>query len=223
MQAEYKRGSVIANCATCSAARSTFEFRTSSGEFGAIIRDEPHYYNGQSYSRILYILTRCANCRQGGLATVHDNGTVELGKMEAFYPVSIELANLPEGIPNGIVSEFREAELCAAHSAWRASSAMFRSALEKTLVENGYASGTLQNKVDQAAEDGIITEARRKRAHDEIRVLGNDVLHDPWHEISSEEVEASHHYAQRILEDFYDDRESVENILLNNKQIRKTE
>jgi hypothetical protein len=37
----------------------------------------------------------------------------------------------------------------------------------------------------------------------------SDVLHDEWRAISLEDVEAAHHYVQRILEDFYDDRESV--------------
>ncbi len=35
------------------------------------------------------------------------------------------------------------------------------------------------------------------------------MLHDDWHEIPEEDVEAAKHYCQRILEDFYDDREPV--------------
>jgi hypothetical protein len=61
----------------------------------------------------------------------------------------------------------------------------------------------------------VITEARRRRAHEDIRVLGNDVLHDDWREVRAEEVEAAHGYAQRILEDFYDDRPTVEATLRN--------
>jgi hypothetical protein len=44
-------------------------------------------------------------------------------------------------------------------------------------------------------------------------VLGNDVLHDEWREIPEEDVEAAKHYMQRILEDFYDDREAVLKLL----------
>ncbi|ANH72229.1 hypothetical protein ACS15_1460 [Ralstonia insidiosa] len=40
-------------------------------------------------------------------------------------------------------------------------------------------------------------------------MLGNDVLHEEWREIPEVDVEAARQYAQRILEDFYDDRESV--------------
>ncbi|MCI0339183.1 MAG: DUF4145 domain-containing protein [Acidobacteria bacterium] len=91
---------------------------------------------------------------------------------------------------------------------------MFRSALEKTLKANGYVRQggklrDLESKIDEAANDGIITDARRRRAHEEVRVLGNDVLHDEWREVKDEEVELAHLYTQRILEDFYDDRETV--------------
>jgi hypothetical protein len=94
----------------------------------------------------------------------------------------------------------------------RAAAGMFRSVLDKTLRANGYKGKegtTLKQQIDTAAADGVITEARKKRAHDEIRVLGNDVLHDEWHEIKEVDVELARHYSQRILEDLYDDRESV--------------
>lgn len=71
----------------------------------------------------------------------------------------------------------------------------------------------MEQQIDAAAADGVITQARKRRAHDEIRVLGNDVLHDEWQEIALDDVEAARHYAQRILEDFYDDRESVLKLL----------
>jgi hypothetical protein len=93
---------------------------------------------------------------------------------------------------------------------------MFRSVLDKTLRANGYKlkGGTnLEQQIDLAGGDGIITEARRRRAHDEVRVLGNDVLHDEWREIAPEDVDAAHHYVQRILEDFYDDRPSTLTVL----------
>ena len=82
---------------------------------------------------------------------------------------------------------------------------------------NGYKTKDLKDlakQIDAAATDGIITKARQRRAHEEIRVLGNDVLHDEWHEIPPEDVEAARHYCQRILEDFYDDRASVEQLLI---------
>jgi hypothetical protein len=51
-------------------------------------------------------------------------------------------------------------------------------------------------------------------------VLGNDVLHDDWRDVQEEEVIAAHQYTQRILEDLYDDRVTVENILIANNRIQ---
>jgi len=40
--------------------------------------------------------------------------------------------------------------------------------------------------------------------------LGNDVLHEDWREVTEDEYNDAHKYAQRILEDFYDHRPTVE-------------
>ena len=130
------------------------------------------------------------------------------------------LRPLPRAVPADIQAEFREAESCTAHKLNRAASALFRSVLEKTLKANGYTRANdpalrdLQKRIDAAAADGVITDARRRRAHDDIRALGNDMLHDDWREVLDEEVESAHQYTQRILEDLYDDRPTVEAILV---------
>ena len=64
-------------------------------------------------------------------------------------------------------------------------------------------------QIDAMEKDSVITHQRKNRAHDNIRVLGNDVLHEKWCEIKEKDVESSRHYCQRIIEDLYDDRESV--------------
>jgi hypothetical protein len=156
---------------------------------------------------------------------VNRMSTVETAVLEDFYPFSIDTAPLPNGVPPDIQAEFREAERCASFGANRAASALFRSVLEKTLKANGYTKSSdpslrdLQKRIDAASADGVITDARRKRAHEDIRSLGNDVLHDDWREITDEEVESSHRYTQRILEDLYDDRITVEAILVAKKRI----
>lgn len=135
--------------------------------------------------------------------------------LRAFYPEVSERLPLPTAVPDDIAHEFNEGELCLDARCFRASAAMFRSVLEKTLKANGYdqSGRSLRDRIDDAATDGAITTARRRRAHDEVRVLGNDVLHDEWREVSQEDALASRHYAQRVLEDFYDDREEVERML----------
>lgn len=99
---------------------------------------------------------------------------------------------------------------------------MFRSVLDKTMRSNGFKvkkGTTLEQQIDLAANDGVITQARKRKAHDEVRVLGNDVLHDDWKAIEVDDVEAARHYAQRVLEDFYDDRASVLKQLYDAKRL----
>jgi hypothetical protein len=134
-----------------------------------------------------------------------------VAELISFYPEAKERLPLPEAVPEGIQKEFREAELCLETGCCRAAAALFRSALDKTLLANGYKTGrsNLKTRIDEAAKDGVITAARKKRAHEDIRVLGNDILHDEWRVLTEQDVEPAHHYIQRILEDLYDDRESV--------------
>ncbi len=174
---------------------------------------------------MLFVLGQCAGCGRGGLAAVPDNGNRDSAVLESFFPFSIDSVPLPAGVPIGIQSEFREAELCASFGANRAASALFRSVLEKTLKANGYIKDNdpslrdLQKRIDAAAADGVITEARRKKAHEDIRSLGNDVLHDDWRQVKDDEVENCRRYSQRILEDLYDDRATVEKLLVEKKRI----
>jgi hypothetical protein len=152
---------------------------------------------------------RCAGCGRGGLAKTNNQGTYLEGSLIDFYPRAVERSSSPEQVPSEVEREFREAELCASVGAWRAASALLHSALEKMLIENGYKTGSLKERIDQAASDKILTAARQKRAHDHIRLLGNDILHDQWREVRADEYVAAHHYTQRILEDFYDERDEV--------------
>jgi hypothetical protein len=139
--------------------------------------------------------------------------------LESFFPLCSEEVPLPDAVPVEIQTEFREAERCASFGANRAASALFRSVLEKVLKANGYTRTNdpnlrdLQKRIDAAASDGVITAARQKKAHDDIRSLGNDVLHDDWRKVTDSEVEDAHRYTQRILEDLYDDRPTVEQLL----------
>ena len=222
MKPTYVRGNVSARCPDCEGAVTTFERKLSGHEFGSVTVPGTHVIGESRYTQILYVLMRCAACGRGGLAKIHSGGP-GADLLECFFPVCIDRATIPDNVPVGIVSEYREAEICASVQAWRAASALLRSALEKTLKENGYNSGSsLAAKIDEAATDGIITESRRNRAHEDIRVLGNDVLHDPWRKVEDDEFDLAHHYVQRILEDFYDDRDLVEKQLNAKGKLKKT-
>jgi hypothetical protein len=214
MKPQYDNGNVRAACPDCGGAVTTFECKYGPSGYGSISREGAHQYMGANFRRVVYLLLRCAGCGRGGLAKVHYDSAVEQGVLESFYPVSIMKAALPSGVPQDILTEFREAEGCASFGYNRAASALFRSTLEKALKTNGYSVGTLEKKIEDAGDDGIISGPRRTRVHEDIRVLGNDVLHDDWREVSDAEVDAAHHYLQRILEDFYDERKTVEKILV---------
>jgi hypothetical protein len=163
----------------------------------------------------MYLMLRCAGCGRGGLAVVemqplhsHAEYPREVQRLASFHPEAGERPQLPAEVPVGIQSEFREAERCLEAGCLRAAAGLFRSALDKTMRANGYkeVAKDLYKQIEAAAADGVITEPRKRRAHEDIRVLGNDVLHEEWQPIPEDAVEAAHHYAQRVLEDFYDDR-----------------
>jgi hypothetical protein len=211
---------ISANCPECKTVTS-FEHKQS------VFFNNPHRCaNGKQYVRVMYVLSQCAACGLGGFASISDNGNALDSFLDDFYPFSIDALSIPAGVPADLQTDFREAERCQALCMNRAASALFRSVLEKTLKANGYTKGNdpalrdLQKRIDAAAADGVITEARRKKAHDDIRALGNDVLHDDWRIVSDDEVEDAHRYMQRILEDLYDDRTTVEAILSGNGRLQ---
>ena len=219
----WQENNVLARCPDCDAVTSFDTKGHSNTALGTVIINGQHQYAGESYSRILWQFFRCNVCNRGAVAKLHDNGQSQTAVLEDFIPKAIEKAALPPSVPEDIVKEFREAEKDAAHGAYRSASAMLRSVLDKTLKKNGYdeveytddkgvkkKSNSLFRRIEAAANDGVITETRKKRAEENIRVLGNDILHDNWREVMQEEFEEAHKYSQRILEDLYDDRATVE-------------
>jgi hypothetical protein len=214
-----KQGNVIARCVGCDGGKSTFEYSVQGRELGHLTKVFHRDYR-RSYdedARVRFQLFRCAGCGGGALGvikmmSVHNSYPDDIWELLHFHPEAKERLPLPDLAPDGVKREFREAEVCAENECYRAAAAMLRSVLDKTLRANGYntrENKNLKQQIDAAAADGVITKARQKRAHEEVRVLGNDVLHDDWHEITQEDVDVSRQYLQRLLEDFYDDRPSV--------------
>lgn len=212
-------GQMLAQCRGCNGGYSRFEFSVGGSELGVVVSrgtkpgSTPWNPEVTDYQYRLY---RCVGCGIGALGILQMsriNGFFpdEVTAIVSFYPEAGERLPLPEAVPEGIQREFREAELCLETGCYRAAAALFRSALDKTLLANGYKTGrsNLSRQIDEAAKDGVITAARKKRAHEDIRVLGNDILHDEWRELTQDDVEPAHRYIQRILEDLYDDRDSV--------------
>jgi hypothetical protein len=206
-------GSVTAGCDRCHGGLSTFEWKVADRELGAVIEAFDDFRRPNLHRH--FRLFRCAGCGRGGLGVFTLPSTERYPskylRLERFTPDVTPRVSLPSDTPKEIVFEYREGEECIEARCNRAAAAMFRSSLEKTLIAAGYKvkRENLFEQIEAAAGDGTITEARKKRAHDEIRVLGNDVLHDAWREISDEEVTLARDYTQRIIEDFYDHRSST--------------
>jgi hypothetical protein len=214
-------GNIIASCRGCSGSTSTFEYLYNGNQLGVVVDQiSDRYSRGFQKVDWQFRLFRCAGCGMGGLGSIVMNKERasypnDISKLLWFMPEAKQRLSIPKDTPKGIKNEFREGERCIEENCLRAASGMFRSVLDKTLRANGYKKSkvNLAQQIDEASKDGVITESRRRRAHDEIRVLGNDVLHDEWRPIPEEDVEAARHYCQRILEDFYDERESVLKLL----------
>lgn len=209
-----QNGNVIANCPKCGVP-TTFEpsDHSSRGTFGALVEEVETRTDHGIYSRTLHVLLRCTVCHRPGVASILANSTARDGRLAYFWPAAGPRISLPDRVPEGIVREFREAESAMSVRAWRGAAALLRSALEKALIANGYIEKGLFNKIEAIGLDGCITDARRKKAQDFVRTLGNDVLHEEWREVSRAEVEAAHFYVSRVVEDLYDDRDAVEKVL----------
>lgn len=220
MKPELIGSQVRAHCPSCDGAITTFESSYKDRSLASFDQHVEHEVGPERFNRIVFLLLRCAGCGRAGLAEVYCNDSVSTGLLASFVPRAIDNAPVPDAVPHGVLAEYREAKLCASAEAWRGASGLLRSTLEKTLRANGYEKGSLADRINEAAADGVITAARAKRAHEDIRVLGNDVLHDEWRKVTEDEVEGAHRYAQRILEDLYDDRQSVEAILKTKGRIK---
>lgn len=176
----------------------------------------------QSWVLRSYLYT-CTACNRAGYAEVKEAGTPQERRisLEAFFPPSITHRTLPPLTPPEIVAEYGEAERSVAFKCSRAGAALVRSALEKTLIANGYKSSDmgLKRRLTLAGNEGIVTKAHVELAEEHVRILGNDVLHGKWREVAAEEVEKALEYVMWILRDFYEARETIEGILRKKERL----
>ena len=200
---------VIARCHRCEGTVTAFNpVATGTSSF----TQSEEWVNGPVM--VTYAFLRCSACGTGAIARLYTD-FLERGPLQLydFHPRSPSFQTLPEEVPSDVLAEVREAEWAASVGAFRAATALLRSVLEKTLHANGYSAGVLAKKIEDAASDGIITASRRRQVHEDVRRLGNDVVHDEWHPVSIDEYELAHKYVTWILEDFYADRATVESEL----------
>ncbi len=211
-------GTIIARCPGCDGARSTFEWIHKGSELGAITKrvDDRNWRE----CMLDFRLFRCAGCGIGALGVIkYDGGDRYPGlknRLLRFVPEAKTRLPLPHRAPREIVAEFREAERCLEINCLRAAAGMFHSVLVKTMRANGYGSTKekhLRQQIDSAAKDGVITLARKKRLHADLHAIGCDLAQKEPGKLTEIELELARRSCQRVLEDFYDDRESVFSLL----------
>ena len=123
---------VLAACPGCDGATTSFDTKGHNNvTLGVVIINGDHQYKGSNFTRIHWQFFRCVSCSMGAVAKLHDGGSNPKVVLEEFFPHAVQKASLPPDVPSDIVTEFREAELDAAHGACRSGSALLRSVLEK--------------------------------------------------------------------------------------------
>lgn len=86
---------------------------------------------------------------------------------------------------------------------------MLRSTLEKTLRKHGYSEWQLSTNLKNLSEDNILPRWLVKQNSQIVKILGDEILHGDWREITPEEYQKAHHFVERLIESFYDDHDSV--------------
>jgi hypothetical protein len=167
---------------------------------------------------------KCVRCNRLAIAMwsidpsretdVHDkpNPFLRYATLTHIEPTAPVHAAVPALTPERVVSLLREAEVTLSSRAPRAAAALFRATLETTLKLNGYDQrGTLEQRINQAAGDRILTIQLETRAH-RCRLLGNDCLHDGTTP-EQEELEDIYGLVLLMVESFYRTRPEVEDTL----------
>jgi hypothetical protein len=234
-------GSIIARCGSskCNGAKTGFDWKENAKQIGYTDVISKYDSYNRCYKTVQSRIYKCASCGFGSVAQIafsHKNKDDFPGfniEIIEFSNEAIEKLPIPKFTPNDIYNEFREAENCFEEKCNRAALALFRSVIEKVLNQHGYDNKikkgektlkpSLADKIDLAKQEGIISLALCKRAHEKIRVVGNDILHDEWREVLDQEVEETREYCQRVLEAFYDDIETVSKIISERQETLQLE
>lgn len=174
------------------------------------------YLSGEWYRRFL---NKCDNCEMPicGVVPVDE----DLADDEVVWPKPSGIRDYPD-VPEAIGSSANEAHLALAANAARAAVVMARAVIEATAKDKGIKSGSLESKIEQLADQGLISELMRLAA-DEIRFAGNDAIHGNLiHEsISAGDAEDIVSLMDTILERIYQEPAGVERVRANRERRRR--
>lgn len=174
------------------------------------------------------IVTDCPHCGKGG--TFDRVGTNDLISSETFFgsrmctnpacrghvfyirykettllypPVTIPFSS--DGIPEKILSSFKEAIICHSNSCFISSAIMLRKTLEEICSDQKATGANLYKRLEALSKIIILPNELIEATH-ELRLLGNDAAHlesETYNQIGSEEIEISVEFIKEILKAVY--------------------
>lgn len=151
----------------------------------------------------------CPNPSCKGIVFALSNGS------EKFLTLPKETLDFnTENIPDPLVRSLKEAIICHANGAYRASSMMVRRVLEELCDDCGATGKTLHDRL-RALRSQIILPDELFDAMDELKAMGNDAAHieaKAYKSIDDEEAQISIEIAQEILKARYQHKSLLDKI-----------
>lgn len=169
---------VSTTCGWCSTKSHMTSLGTGSSPTVAagVLEDDDQFFIMAPYS--------CDNCYRLSIAAAYPQtsyGNVPLMTQLEDYseiewlPVAAVGRDYPD-VPTYIRSAANEVHRCVSIGAYRAAVQLARSTIEAAAKERGFVKGSLETKIDQMFDKGLLRPHVKDAAH-EVRHLGNDMAH----------------------------------------------
>ena len=154
---------------------------------------------------------RCAACSEyilGILGFVpNPSGPGFIPAYEAHYPAGKPDESVPDGVPEDVARDFREAMRCRWIDAYNATAEMCRRALQASCIQLGAGvNDRLIEQIDWVASQGKITKPLQEMAHN-VRFGGNRGAHppdDPTDILGAEDADAVIEFTREYFRHVYE-------------------
>jgi len=119
----------------------------------------------------------CGSCGEPIVGDVmNDPVEGEVPSTGFYYPTKVPNPTYPANMPTDVSQDAKDAHKCFAISAWRASAAMSRRAIQGACIDKGAPDKKLVEQIDWLEEQRLITPQMKDIAH-KIRLGGNAGAH----------------------------------------------
>jgi hypothetical protein len=156
----------------------------------------------------LFFCDTCDNCGNPVCGVYPAGSTLE--ETPWMWPEAVPRKSYVD-VPTAIASTAVEAHQALGAEAPRASAAMARATVEATAKDKGFTRGSLEEKINELAEAGLISTTTRDAAH-EIRFAGNEAAHGDIEPISVEEAAEIAELMDAILHRVYQEPAKIARI-----------